>query len=264
MSNIVVCAENGNVKMEADTIQNGRSSKNQMSRWSFKSCVLTLIGIMFFSVGFAQDYMKDPKENERVIENVTLEVGIENRTISDHEVYIRLLNFAKKKYPNKVVDIRNLNYVFTRTERRFSSDLNYYYSSSAKIVEFVSPETKLNETLVRVVDRALSRVNDGSRLAIDQISVTGSGLNRDNVNDQLIDILLAKEYRVVAKQFLERLRDEQREQQSGGFNERTTVRTDNFTAVGYFLNVRVTDEAIRIQAINVSTGEYEGNATVEF
>jgi hypothetical protein len=75
---------------------------------------------------------------------------------------------------------------------------------------------------------------------------------------------LAKEYRVVAKQFLERLRDEQREQQSGGFNERTTVRTDNFTAVGYFLNVRVTDQSIRIQVINVSTGEYEGNATVDF
>ena len=140
---------------------------------------------------------------------------------------------------------------------------SYHTTSNAKVVEFISPETKMNETLVRAVDRGLSKVSSGSRLAIDQIAVSG-GLDRETVNDQLIDILLDKNYRVVAKEYLEKLREEQEQQQSGDFNERTTAKTDNFSGVGYFLNVKVNEKSIRIQVINVSTGEYEGNATVEF
>jgi len=75
--------------------------------------------------------------------------------------------------------------------------------------------------------------------------------------------LKRNKYKVVAKEYLERLKEEQ-EQQVKGHNERTTAQTENFSGVGYFLNVRVNEKSIRVQVINVSTGEYEGNATVEF
>ena len=77
-------------------------------------------------------------------------------------------------------------------------------------------------------------------------------------------ILLNKGYRVVAKEYFEKLYQEQQDQQSGIYNEKTTVQENNFSAVGYYINVKVTETFVRVQVVNVSTGEYEGNATVNF
>jgi len=46
------------------------------------------------------------------------------------------------------------------------------------------------------------------------------------------------------------------------YNEETTVEGNNFTAVGYFISARITEEYIQVQVVNVSTGEFEGNVTV--
>ena len=173
---------------------------------------------------------------------------------------------AKREFPNKVIDIRNVNYTsrtVTGTERWGTSFSQTLYDCSAKVVEIISYEAKLNETLVKAIDKAMSKVRTGARLAIDQISASG-GLSRETVKDQLIDILLDAGYKIVAKEYLEKLQEEQEQQQSGGYNERTTAKTDNFSGVGYFLNVRVNEKSVRVQVVNVSTGEYEGNATVDF
>ena len=77
-------------------------------------------------------------------------------------------------------------------------------------------------------------------------------------------MLLDKGYKVVAKEYLERLYEEQQNQQSGIYNDKTTVQENNFSAVGYYINVKVTETSLRVQVINVSTGEYEGNSTVNF
>ena len=243
--------------MEADTIsKNGRSSKSHTSRRSFLRIALTITAIFFAFGSFAQhpeEYRNNPKENERVIGVVTISMpGADYNSI-----YATLLEKAKKEYPNKVIDLRNLV--------AGSTAVGGNYSNTAKVVELnsSSPEAKLNVTLVKAVDKALSKVNEGSRLAIDQISVSG-GLSRETVKDQLIDVLLDKEYKVVAKEYLEKLKEEQEKQMSGDFNDRTVTKIGNFSAVGYFLNIRVNEKSIRVQVINVSTGEYEGNATVEF
>ena len=69
---------------------------------------------------------------------------------------------------------------------------------------------------------------------------------------------------VVAKEYLDKLYEEQQAQQSGIYNDNTTVKDNNFSAVGYYINVKITETSLRVQVINVSTGEYEGNATVNF
>jgi len=246
----------------------------------FRKIILTLIGIMCFSLTVAQDYRQAPQTNERVIGTVTAsftkngKVGYGNQPgayTSENEVYSILLEKAKKDYPKKVIDLRNV--LFSATSDQYPRDQRpsiqnggyyiYTYSCSAKIVEFISPGAQLNETLAKALDRALSKVRIGSRLAIDQIMVSGE-LSRETVNDQLIDILLNKNFRVVAKEYLEDLKKELKQQQGGGFNEDTTAETDNFSGVGYFLNVRVNEQSITIRVINVSTGEYEGNATEDF
>ena len=213
---------------------------------------LTLFGIICFSLALAQDYMGAPKKGEKVIAPIVASYTSYDKPASNVEIYSLILARAQKEYPNKVIDIREIRFSYT-TKTYTTLPPVYLYSCTAKVVEFISPETKSNETLVKAVDKALSRVNGGSRLAIDQISVLGSELTKNDINDQLIDILLENGYKVVAKEYLEKLQEEQERQQRGGFNERTTAKTENFSGVGYFLNVRVNEKSIRIQVVNVST-----------
>jgi len=258
--------------MEAETIQKKRESpKIQKSRENFiRKSILTLIGIVVFSSALAQDYTKDPQANEQVIGNVTEEYMTSDNQSNYTEAYTRLLRKAQKEYPNKVIDIRSVKLTSEYITYSYTLDGSLvkgsYYKNvcSAKVIEFISHGSLLNETLVKALDKAMSKVYEGSRVALDQLSVSGGGMDRETVKDQLVDILLDRGYRVVAKEYLERVRDEQEEQQSGGYNEKKTVKTDNLSGVGYFLNVRVTEKSIRVQVINVSTGEYEGNATVDF
>jgi len=69
-----------------------------------------------------------------------------------------------------------------------------------------------------------------------------------------------KGYRIVAKEYLERLYNEQKSQQSGIFNESTTAQENNFSAVGYFISVWEIFDSFKVQVVNVSTGEFEGVA----
>ncbi len=114
------------------------------------------------------------------------------------------------------------------------------------------------------MNKALRDVPDGSRLAIDRITSSNESIDRDVLKDKVIDLLLDKGYRIVAKDYLAKLYQEQQDQQSGIYNESTTVRDNNFSAVGYYINVKVMETSLRVQVVNVSTGEYEGNATVNF
>lgn len=211
------------------------------------------------SFGYAQsqpDYMKAPKSNEKVIGIVSL-----TGSHPQNEWYVLLLEKAQKEYPNRFVDIRDMDM------GRLCSGCSYTYDGPgvAKVVEIGSPETQSLENLSKAMDKALRNVREGSRVAIDMVTVSGSvSINREDLKDQIIDALLDKGYKVVAKDYLEKMYEEQEAQQSGIYNESTTVKTDNFSAVGYYINVKVTETSLRVQVVNVSTGEYEGNATVNF
>lgn len=132
-------------------------------------------------------------------------------------------------------------------------------------------ENFVNDNLGKALEKSLSNIREGARLSIDQLSVKSSNPKyaKDIIYDQIVEILLDKGYKVVAKEYLERLYQEQQAQQSGIYNENTVVQENNMSAVGYFLNIRILDEhdsgpSIRVQVINISTGEYEGNATITF
>lgn len=192
----------------------------------------------------------------------------ERSSISDELAYSMLLEEAKKNYGEtypKFV-LRGFKYE-GQTERNTYSDskkdvYERYFEFSA-IVVITTPEAEANENLSQAITKAFRNVRQGSRIAIDQVSVW-SGIDREDYKDKLIDVLLDKGYKVVAKEYLDKLYEEQQAQQSGIYNDRTTVQENNFSAVGYYINVKVTETSLRVQVVNVSTGEYEGNATVNF
>ena len=223
------------------------------------------------SFGYAQnkpDYMYPPKQGEQIIDNIASTYSKRCSDATNEEVYMHLVTEAQSKYPKYVVDIRNVTY--TRVVYRDEGDCYYReYRCMGKVIKLGdlggNPESQTNENLSKAMDKALRNVREGSRVAIDMVTISGGiSINRDDLKDQIIDALLDKGYKVVAKEYLEKLYDEIKDQESGIYNERTTVPENNFSAVGYYINVKVTETSLRVQVVNVSTGEYEGNATVNF
>ena len=221
------------------------------------------------SLGYGQDYLGAPKANEKVLEILSIDRSMYSGGIRENEPrttccpkldwYKSLLEKAKQKYPNKVVDIRGMEV----GRNRGGSPNEFYGPAIGKVVYMIDPEAQTYESLSQALNKALRKVREGSRMAIDQVSVT-YGMDKEALKDQLLDVLLDKGYKVIAKEYLEKLYEEQEAQQSGIYNENTTVKDNNFSAVGYYINVKVTETSLRVQVVNVSTGEYEGNATVNF
>ena len=203
-------------------------------------------------------------------------------TIPAGELENRLLNKAKQAYGN---DVFLKNFSFSKRDDGFELSsgnvVSYYlYSTSADVYRYVDipdpvvaqpvsepvKETpKMDESLAieKAINKAMEPISSGSRIAINTI-VTGDGLNRDQIKDIILDALLESNYKVVAKEYLEKLKEEIEEQQSGEYNNRTTVKTDNFSAVGYFIDVKIKNNVARVYLINVSTGEYASTANQVF
>lgn len=168
--------------------------------------------------------------------------------------------YAKAKYAGEEVFLRN--YVWEDNGPNVCDRVLCF-----DIVEKMSGDYIIKTHLNKAFDKALMNIREGSRFSIDNVTVSGditSEINKESVKDNVIDVLLDKGYKVVAKEYLERLYQEQQVQQSGIYNENTVVQENNLSAVGYFLNIKITDESLRVQVVNVSTGEYEGNATITF
>lgn len=213
-----------------------------------------------------EDFLNPPKENEIAFATFSSSFLISNALSYNeriHLLYDDMLKEAKNKFPNIAVDIREMKHRFART---FNPNINEYNVDCTVVYVMSKKEQaeKLEKVLSQALDKALLKVDEGARMAIDQITIQNS-TDREELKDQLIDILLKKGYRVVAKEHLQKLYKEQEDQlKSGFYNPDTTVEGSNFSAVGYFINVKVTESSIRVQVVNVSTGEYEGNATVNF
>ena len=219
-----------------------------------------LAGICNF--GYAQDYLNAPKSGEIVLGTITVQTKQGYSGHYQNEWYAMLLEEASNKYPGKNVDIRGIV-----LGGKGCSDCTWYKGPAiGKVVDLGgSPETQSLENLSKAMDKALRNVREGSRVAIDMVTVSGGvSINREDLKDQIIDALLDKGYKVVAKDYLEKLYEEITDQGSGIYNDGTTVKDNNFSAVGYYINVKVTETSLRVQVVNVSTGEYEGNATVNF
>lgn len=230
-----------------------------------KKVLLTTVMSLMMCMGvYAQtepNYMASPKIGEKVIGTISKSFWLyHNDNRSQQEFYDKLLVAAKKEYSGINIDIREMNCHYS--EYRSNSPC-YLYEGAGKVVKIIGAETHISESLSQSFNKALRNVREGSRMAIDQVSVPYT-MDKEAIKDQIIDVLLDKDYKVVAKDYLERLYQEQQNQRSGIYNESTTVNPDNFSAVGYYINVKVTETSLRVQVVNVSTGEYEGNATVNF
>lgn len=143
---------------------------------------------------------------------------------------------------------------------------------TAPVQETPRPQTKVNNTnrkqgfdgaLGSAIENALDKVPSGSRIAFNRITVP-MGISKSAVKDEILEALLDNNFKVVAKEYFDTIRDELEEQRSGEYNERTRVRDNNLSASGYLLDCKIADNVIRIYIINVSTGEYYSTSKVDY
>lgn len=245
---------------------------NKIYKKMKKVLLTTVMSLMMCMGVFAQtqpDFMKAPKSNEKVLGVITLNFNCSTGPggLSIYNAYDRLLKKAKIDYmnqSNKGLDIRDLQIKDECTGYSGHSIWTHNCSLYGKVVT-ISDDVIIRETLLQAFMKALKDVPEGARLAIDRISSVDDKIDKEDYKDQMIDILIDKGYRVVAKEYLQKLYQEQQDQLNSGFyNPDTTVEGSNFSAVGYFISLKVMESSMRVQVVDVSKGEYVGNATVNF
>ena len=222
----------------------------------------TLLFLMINSFVFGQNItLKQAKQQVGDCETIVMSSTVGWCGTGTEEEVLRFIEkYAKDNYRGRKIIIRDFIYNWYSI---YNGDMRH----RATLVEITDYACYMEQYFNKAFDKVLMNVREGSRFSIDKVTVTGeiaNEVNKETVTDNTIDILLDKGYKVVAKEYLERLYQEQQAQQSGIYNENTIVQENNLSAVGYFLNIKITDESLRVQVINVSTGEYEGNATITF
>lgn len=175
---------------------------------------------------------------------------------SYQSAYKAALREAQKTYAGKTIAIRDLS----KGDIKISGDgsvLNYYNYTIVELPDVIY------SALYDAIQKATATIEEESRFAIEKVAITDQQSDKENVKSQITNLLLNKGHKVVAKEYLENLYKEQQGQQSGIYNEKTTIESNNFTATGYYLRARITEEYVLIEVVNVSTGEFEGNVSVE-
>lgn len=194
---------------------------------------------------------KPPKQKEVVLSR-------NNRTRNGYDsfqyAYNAALREAQQAYSGKTVGIRSL----TKGEPTFNStgDVVYYYNYT--VVEL--PDAVMQK-IYEAIGKATREIDEGNRFAIDRLNILDGQTDRQLAKSNIVDYLIGRGYKVVAKEHLQKLKEEIDGQGSGLYNPGTTVKSNNFSAVGYFLSVRVDYSYVQVEVVNVSTGEYEGNVT---
>ncbi len=218
--------------------------------------ILALALLLGFGKAMAQEdcnkAQKAPQKNEVVL---TKSTRTRNGYDTYQAAYKAALREASQAYPNKEVGIRNLKKGDVKVNGDGSVS-NYYNYTVVELPGVVA------QNLFNAISQATREIDEGNRFALDKLTITDGQTDKEKTKGQIVDYLLGKGYKVVAKEHLEKLYKEQQGQQSGIYNPDTTVEGNNFTAVGYFISARITEEYIQVQVVNVSTGEYEGNVTV--
>ncbi len=221
-----------------------------------KYLILLFLFANVFGLSAQEDYNKaqqKPNQKEVVLNK---DAKTSRGYNSYQSAYKAALREAQKTYSDKAVAIRSL----TKGEVKISGDgsvLNYY---NYTIVELPSA---VNSALYDAIQKATATIEEECRFAIEKIVITDLQSDKENIKSQIVDLLLKKGHKVVAKEYLENLYKEQQGQQSGIYNDKTTVENNNFTASAYYLRARITEEYVLVEVVNVSTGEFEGNVSVE-
>lgn len=215
-------------------------------------CLATLL----FDQAFAQEDLSLAQRQPNQIEKVIVQDAVTTRGYNTMlSAYNAILKEAKIKHAGKSIDIRNLKK--GKADFNTQGDVVYYYTYT--IIELPDAVAlALNSALTK----SLSDIDKNKKFAFDKLYTPNYDKNK--IKNQVIDHLKKGGHKIVAKDYLYKLKKEQEGPDGGLHNPETIVKSNNFSAVGYFININITEEYLQIEIINVSTGEVDGNAIEDF
>lgn len=220
-----------------------------------RTIVLIAVCLIFgISNANAQDYSKARKHPSKTEVIISTNLRTKNGYDTYQAAYKAALREAKQAYPEKDVEVRDLREDEVKVNA--GGSVSHYYRYT--IVEMPSVVT---QKLYHAIDKATKDIEEGNRFALDKVTITDRSIDKEKIKGQVVDMLLERNYKVVAKDMLERLSKEQQTQQNGSSDEENANERNKFTSVGYYVIVRVTEEYVQVQVVNVSSGEFEGNVT---
>ena len=221
---------------------------------SIRIVLLSVCLIFGISNASAQDYSRARKHPSKTEVILSTNLKTKNGYDTYLAAYKAALREAQRAYPEKDVEVRDLREDEVKVNA--GGSVSHYYRYT--IIEMPSA---VSQKLYDAIDKATKKIEEGNRFALDKVTITDRSIDKEKTKGQIVDMLLDKGYKVVAKESLDKLFKEQQGQQSGIYNDETVVGMGNFTAVGYYLTVRITEEYVQVQVVNVTTGEFEGNVT---
>ena len=222
--------------------------------------IIFLLAAMLFSIGDViaqEDFNKAQKEPQAKEVVLVKEAQTPKGYASPQAAYKAALREAKQTYPKKEIGIRNL----TQGGVSVNGDGSVSYHYTYTVVELPGVVV---QKVYEAIGKATRGIDEGSRFSIDKVSIAEGLADKEKTNGQIVDYLISKGYKVLAKEKLQKLYKEQQDQRSGIYNDETVAEMGKFSAVGYFVSVRITEEYVQVQVVNVSTGEYVGNVTENF
>ena len=221
---------------------------------SIRIVLLSVCLIFGISNASAQDYSRARKHPSKTEVILSTNLKTKNGYDTYLAAYKAALREAQRASPEKDVEVRDLREDEVKVNA--GGSVSHYYRYT--IIEMPSA---VSQKLYDAIDKATKKIEEGNRFALDKVTITDRSIDKEKTKGQIVDMLLDKGYKVVAKESLDKLFKEQQGQQSGIYNDETVVGMGNFTAVGYYLTVRITEEYVQVQVVNVTTGEFEGNVT---
>ncbi len=108
------------------------------------------------------------------------------------------LREAKQEYPNKEVGIRNLSKGNVKVNG--DGSVSHYYNYT--VVELPGV---VAQNLFNAINQATREIDEGNRFALDKLTIIDGQTDKEKTKGQIVDYLLGKGYKVVAKEHLEKI-----------------------------------------------------------
>jgi len=125
----------------------------------------------------------------------------------------------------------------------------------------------LENALTSAIDQATTKVTKDTRIAVVQITTTNTS-HRDYVMGESGHILVNKGFRVVNRNEIDRIRNEQRIQYSGEVDDKTTVDIGKLAGAKYIITGRIDGtgnlQRLRLRVLDTETAEVVGVSSVRF
>ena len=179
-------------------------------------------------------------------------------------VYLELLSVAKKKYPDRSIDIADIYWVASDRDNRNPVDASGKIVSIGGDASRLSTATGVEGALERASVEVTENFTARSRIAIVYITAEDRS-STVFITGELEHLLRRQGFVIIDRSELDRIRTEQRFGLSGEVDDATAARIGNFAGANIVITGRIDGEGnlrrLRLRALDTTNAQVVGTAS---